>query len=179
MTFGMNTSVSAAITATTGVSFNPISLTDAYYGSAPNSIDVTASPSAIYISSNVAGDVGQFFTLNSMVVAIIVNGNQVSSNTYTTWNMTGLYGRIGFYGTDYYTVGTMNSGPILSGYGTRDSFNPYTTSLTKGDKWEAKMTYDIQGQGPVTSTATVTFVPEPASSTLIALSAIVFLRRKR
>ncbi len=180
--FGTTTSIgtAAVITATTGVSLTPISLTDAYYGSAPVSLCVTTSPTTIYVSSNVNGEADQFFRLDSMNVCLIVNGNQISNETYTTWNMTGLYGRIGFYGEDYYTVGAMNSGLILSGYGTRDSFSPYTIAIPSGGTLEARVTWNIQGYSPVTSSATISYVPESTTAGLIAASTILtFLRRKR
>ena len=180
MMFGLTADVTtAAVTATTGVSINPISLNNAYYRTEPDHLNVTENPGQIFVSFRITDD-GGYFPLNSIIVDVTINGIPMSSESYSSWDMTGsVYGRIGFYGPDYYTSGLMNTGSILDGYGSRNSSSPYTTSLTTGDVWQVKMTYNIQGQEPITSTGTVNFVPEPTSCILAALSTLVFLRRKR
>jgi len=162
-----NTSM-ATLTATTGVSLTPISLANAYYSTSPNYLNVAANPGQIFLSFSIA-NAGEYFTLNSVSVDITVNGISVSSEIYSTYDSVNNWNRIGAYGSNSYGTGLMNQGLILVGCGTRNSASAYTTSLNHGDVWQAKMTYDVQGQGTITSVGTVTYIPTPGSGNLVPL----------
>jgi len=180
LAFGMTASVSkAALTASTGVSLTPITLTDAYYGSAPDHLNVSTNPGQIYLSFRVANG-GEYFTLNSVTIDVTLNGIQASSEKYSTYEVVDNWNRIGVYGDNSYGVGQMNQGLILIACGTQNSVSPYSTAGNPAGVWQYNMTYDIQGQSPVTSFATVTYIPEPTTTTIAILgTSLCFLRRKR
>lgn len=176
--FGMIANVAtAAVTATTGINTTWISLADAYLGTEPVSLSVSTSPQ-VFLSFRVTGN-GDYFVLNSITVNITVNGLPVSDEVYSTYDLGNNWSRVGVYDTNSYGTGPMNQGSILVGCGTRDTSSSYTTSLNPGDVWQAKMTYDIQGQGQITSLGTLTIIPETTTPGLIAISTLALLRRKR
>lgn len=169
---------SAAVTAMTGVSLTPISLSTAYSGLTPSALNVNSNPGAIFLSFKVSNE-GEEFFLNSMTVDISINGVVTSSESYTSYAPISTWSRVGVTLTETYAAGAMNQGGILVGCGTRDETAPYIISLNPGDIWQAKMTYSIQGQSPVTSVGKVVYVPEPGAVMLISLSSLLSLRRKR
>lgn len=180
LTFGMIADVaSAAITASTGISLTAITLTDAYYGTAPASLNVSTNPGQVYLSFRIANG-GEYFTLNSVSIDITLNGIPVSSENYNSYLMVATtWSRVGVYNTGTYAIDPMNQGAILVGCGSLDGSAPYSTTMVAGDVYQAKMTYDVQDQGVFTSVGTMTYVPEPATTGLIVLSTFCFLRRKR
>ena len=181
LTFGITANVSAAVMiATTGIRIGSnISLTEAYNNTAPDHLNIsTTNPGPIFLSFRIDNG-GQPFTLNSVSIDISLNGIPVSSESYSTYSLGGTWSRMGVYATNSYGFGLMNQGEILVGCGSRDSSIPYTTSNNPGDIWRALVTYDVQGQGSITSLATLTNIPETSTTILIAISTLVFLRRKR
>lgn len=180
LTFGMIANVSAAITASTGISLTAISLSDARYGNTTGNIIVSTNPGQIYLSFRITDGASEYITLNSVLVQVTVNGNAVFDENLTSYDLGGgAWNKVGFYGLNSYVSGSMNQGPILVGWGNLNSSSAYNTTINPGDVWQAKMTYDVQGQGVFTSVGTMTYVPEPSTAGLIILSTFCFLRRKR
>lgn len=179
LTFGIPANVLAALTASTGVSLDPYNVTGPYFDLAPTQhLNVTTSPT-VFLSARISDDTGIGFVWNSMTVDISKNNVPVSHETYFTYDIGGIWNRFGVYDTSTYMAGLMSQGAILVGFGSRDTFSPYATSLSPGDVWKADISYDVQDQGIVHSIATVTYVPEPTSLLLVGVSALCFLRRKR
>jgi hypothetical protein len=179
LTFGMIANVSAAVTASTGISLAAISMSDARYNIPPNELVVSTNPGQVFLSYHIADSDSQYFILNSVIVDILINGSIVSSESFAYYDLGNRWNRVGYYNPTSFAAGPMNQGNILVGWGNLNSADAYTTTVKPGDIWQGKMTYDIQGQGVFTSVGTMTYVPEPSTTGLIALSTFCFLRRKR
>ncbi len=168
----------AAITAMTGVSLFPITLADAYYGTTPESLNVSTNPGLIYLSFKVTCE-GENFILESTTITSRLNGVEQSVENYNTFAPISTLSRVGVSATGTYTVGPMGQGEILVGCGTRDETAPFIVSMMPGDVWEGECVFKTN-QGNITSTGTVAFIPEPSSAILGLLGAsICCLRRRR
>ena len=73
--------------------------------------------------------------------------------------MAAIWNRFEYDGSTVINSGSMNQVPILAAWGNVNSNAGYSVSLNPGDVWQAKMTYDVQGQGLITSIGTVTYLP--------------------
>ncbi len=165
----------AALTASTGVSLTAISIDDAYSAVTPSHIDVTTSPGQIFLSYTIS-NTGLSITLNSVTMDITINGLSVTSEEYTTFVLGSSWSRIGTTTGNAYATGQMNQGGTLVDLGTRVAIDSF---LSPGDVWQAKMTYDVQGQGLITSIGTVTYIPEPSVLGLAVITSSLFLLRRR
>ncbi|MEI6553163.1 MAG: PEP-CTERM sorting domain-containing protein [bacterium] len=140
---------------------------------------VSTNPGGIYLTFRIADSAGQYFTLNSVSIDISVNGILASTETYDSYILASNWNRIGVYATNSYGIGLMNQGPILVGFGDRNSTAAYSVNLNPGDVWQAKVSYDVQGLGVVTSIGTVSRIPEPSIFCCLGVSIFGLLRRRR
>lgn len=179
----MTSTSMAAVTVMTKISLTPISWDRAYDNTAENTLSVSTGNAGIYMSWKISNE-GEYFTLNSMSIDIATVGNPaVIHEEYSTYSVGNVWSRLGSYTTNSYLYGPMNQGGIVVGLAILNSFSPYIIPVNPGDIWKVTMTYDVVGQGPLTSYATITDVssiPEMTSGiTFTFVSSILLLRRKR
>lgn len=173
----------AAITAVSGISMGEaVPMAQARYGATISDISIPSQDLGlvyIFLSFHVERQDADFFTLESVAVDNFLNGNKISSEVYTTYDLGNRWNRLGYYGENSLGTGPMDARPILVGWGTLNSATPYVVTLNAGDVFTSKMTYHTADQGDYISYAKIENIPEPTAFTLIIIAPLLFLRRKR
>lgn len=179
LALGMTSIMKAAVTLTLTVSVSQynISLSNARYGVLPGNLEVSSDPGQIFVSYHIGST--DNFVLDSTGVNTTKNGQTMSSENFTSYTLlSSPWTNVGYYGTNSYTSGSFNQGSILVGWGEANI--SYPVSMIPGDVYTFAVTCKAEGQAPITSIGTVTYIPEPTSISLTILgTSLCLLRRKR
>jgi hypothetical protein len=171
----------AAITAMCKVSPDQISFDRAYDNTPENYIQVSTGPNEIYMSWKISNE-GEFFVLNSVTIDITrADDTPLFHEKYTDYNLGGVWNLVGVYGSNSYAIGPMNQGSILYGLAVLGSNSQYGVFLEPGKDVKFMATFDVLGEVPITTYATVSTnaIPEPASNvTFFSLVCLIFLLRR-